>query len=298
MKTLLLVYILLFLSCTRTVDLSVPSHQPKLVLHGYIGVDSTINVAIGKTIPANITVEDTSTYIKDAWVVLYENDVFSDSLRYNDSELRYISQKVAQKGKMYTIVAGAPGFETVEASAMAPLPVETINISYIKEARTDNDGDLQNDVKFTVKDPATETNYYLAALYPPGAIPYFMCISTFDPVIEKPTRDLIPIDESCINNDEIIFTDQSFNGSLKEITISAATRLMQIYTDRLTGNVYRPWLKVYNISKDYYRYLKNTISIEIDPEIPSLTEPVAVKGNVKNGYGLFTIFTVTSDTLR
>jgi hypothetical protein len=289
---------MLFLSCVKTLKLSVPSHEPKLVLHGYIGLDSAINVAIGKTFPSNITIDDTSTYIKNAWVLLYENGVFSDSLRYNDRERRYISQRVALKGKMYTIVAGADGFETVEASAIAPLPIKTIAIAHVKNARTDSYGMLLDDVKFTVNDPATETNYYLAALNPAGPAPNYMCVSTFDPVIEKPTRDLIPIDEECINNDEIIFTDQSFNGSLKEITISGETQRLKTITAPSSGNVYRPWLKVYNISKDYYRYLKNTISIEIDPEIPSLTEPVAVKGNVKNGYGLFTIFTVTTDTLR
>lgn len=298
MKELLLIYTLLFLSCVKTVDLHVPSNEPKLVLHGYIGVDSTITVAIGKIIPANLNLEDTSTYIKNAWVLLYENDVFSDSLRYNDWERRYTSQRVAQMGKTYTIVAGADGFETVEASAMAPLPVETIAIEHVRDARTDNHGSLLDDVSFTLKDPATETNYYVAALYPPAPIPSFMCVSTFDPVIEKPTRNLIPIDDNCINNDEIIFTDQSFNGFSKKITINAETRRLKPITITSTGNVYRPWLKVYNISKDYYRYLKNTISIEIDPEIPSLTEPVAIKGNVKNGYGLFTIFTVTTDTLR
>lgn len=298
MKELLLIYTLLFLSCVKTVDLHVPSHEPKLVLHGYIGVDSTIKVAIGKIIPANLILDDTSTYIKNAWVLLYENDVFSDSLRYNDWERRYTSHRVAQMGKTYTIVAGADGFETVEASAMAPLPVETVVIEHVQDARTDNYGSLLDDVSFTLNDPAAETNYYVAALYPPAPIPSFMCVSTFDPVIEKPSRNLIPIEEYCINNDEIIFTDQSFNGFSKRISINAETRRMKTITDASSGNVYRPWLKVYNISKDYYRYLKNTISIEIDPEIPSLTEPVAVKGNVKNGYGLFTIFTVTIDTLR
>jgi hypothetical protein len=205
---------------------------------------------------------------------------------------------VAQLGKTYTIVAGADGFETVEASAMAPLPIETVAIEHVQEARTDNYGSLIDDVSFTLKDPATETNYYVAALYPPGPIPSFMCVSTFDPIIEKPTRNLIPIEENCINNDELIFTDQSFNGFSKRITINAEARRMKPITVGSPGTVYRPWLKVYNISKDHYRYLKNTISIEIDPEIPSLTEPVTVKGNVKNGYGLFTIFTVTIDTLR
>jgi hypothetical protein len=284
--------------CTRTVERSVPAQQPKLVLHGYIAVDSTIKVAIGRTIPFNIPVADSVTYINDAWVLLYENGVFLDTLRYSAGQQRYSAQRIAQQGKTYTIVAGAFGFETIEASAFAPLPVETISVAQVNNARTDNAGILQDDVTFTLNDPARETNFYLTALYPPGGIHTFMCISTIDPVIEKPSRYLIPFEEDCIFNDEIMFTDQSFNGTLKEITISAEANRLKPQTDHSTGNVSRSFLKVYNISKDYYRYLKNTLSIEIDPEVPSLTEPVTVKGNVKNGYGLFTIFTVATDTLR
>lgn len=289
---------ILMVLCTRTVDRSVPVQQPKLVLHGYIAVDSIINVAIGKTFPFNVPVEDSVTYINDAWVLLYENGVFLDTLRYSAAEQRYSAQRIAQPGKKYTIVAGAFGFETIEASAMSPLPVETISVAHVKNARTDNAGILQDDVTFTLNDPARETNIYLAALYQSGGIHTHMCVSTVDPVIEKPTRYLMPFEEYCISNDELIFTDLSFNGTLKEITISAEANRMKTQTDPSTGKVSRPFFKVYNISKDYYRYLKNTLSVEVDPEIPSLTEPVTVKGNVKNGYGLFTIFTVTTDTLR
>jgi len=124
------------------------------------------------------------------------------------------------------------------------------------------------------------------------------CVYSDDPAIEKYKAGLLPFDATdCIDHDQIFFNDKSFNGTMKEITISTGSSYLSPRTYP-SGNIDKPYLKKYTIGPEYYKYLKYLFSIdETAVEGPPLHEPVNVKGNVKNGYGLFTIFHVTTDTI-
>ena len=65
-----------------------------------------------------------------------------------------------------------------------------------------------------------------------------------------------------------------------------------------TGEVLYPYIRRYSITEDYYRYIKLANAQVLIEEGPTLTDPQAMKGNVKNGFGLFTIFAVVTDTIR
>jgi hypothetical protein len=123
-----------------------------------------------------------------------------------------------------------------------------------------------------------------------------VCAYTYDPVIEKYTASMLPFDQnSCINSDQIIFTDKIFNGAVKEIVLSAGNSEMKAYTDP-SGIIYKPYLKRYNVSKEHYVYFKNALAADANT-VPTFSNPVSVKGNVKNGYGLFSIYLVTTDSI-
>jgi hypothetical protein len=124
------------------------------------------------------------------------------------------------------------------------------------------------------------------------------CVYSNDPAIERIAADNLPFDETnCIPHDAILFSDKSFNGTTRQFIISAESRSLESGVDQ-QGNLARPYLKRYSISEDYYQYLKLTLSMYSGGDLPSLNNPVAVKGNVKNGYGLFAVYSVTVDSLR
>lgn len=284
--------------CTKPGDVTLPPYQAKLVLHGYVAVGDTFKIALGKTMKLDALQPADSTYVTNGWMVLYDNNGFLDSLQYKVNERMYVSGKiVAASGKSYRVRAGAPAFPEVEATAVAPFPIATVSLSHSKGTRRTSGNILLDDVKFGFNDPAGENNFYLAALYGSGGS---TCVFTYDPSVEKYSQNLVPFDNgSCIDNKQILFTDKTFNGSLKELTLSTYSTSLVPFTDPSSGTVYRPYLKRYHITEEYYRYFKTAINQDqVFEEGPTLTDPRAAKGNVINGYGLFTVFAVVTDTIR
>jgi hypothetical protein len=300
MKRTFAIVCILFASCTKPIDLVLPAHEPKLVLHGYVAVGELFEVAVGKSIRGSEEMNGSTTFVDNAWVVVYENGLALDSLRYDAQKKRYSSQLVAAvAGKTYTIKAGADGFPTVEAMANASLPVNTVSITHVKQARTTYYGEFMDDIKFSFQDIASEKNFYLAALFPSayGRVG-LQCVYSSDPAIERTQGNTLPFEESdCISSKELLFSDKSFNGAIREFVVSANSKSLETATDP-QGNLHRPYLKRYSISEEHYTYFKQSLSAFGSGSFPAIHEPVIVKGNVKDGYGLFVVFSVATDSLR
>jgi len=296
---LLIAMMMLFASsCVRRADIEFPPHTPLLVLHSYTAVGEPFRASLGKTVESTVVVPGSATLITDGWILLYEDGAFKDSLRYDPVLELYQTPVKAESGKTYRLVAGHPDFPEVESVASAPLGVPTLNVQHIKNARTNADGIALNDVKFSFSDPPLENNFYLAALFPGYPGNSIGCVYTYDPSVERYTEGLLPFDQSnCIDGKEILFTDKSFNGKLKEITISATYFDLQTYVDPITGKEHKPYLKRYNITESFYKYFKHTSILDFNAGAPTLSDPIIIKGNVQNGYGLFTVYTAATDSL-
>jgi hypothetical protein len=293
-KYLLFLSLLLFLGCTRDADVKIPVQKSALVVHGYIAVGDSFHISLGKTMNINDPV-NTASIVKNGWMLVYENDVFADSIKFDEPAGEYVSGWIAKAGKRYKLVAGAPGFENVESTSAAPLPAFTTSVNHILNARSSSGGILLDDIRFSFSDPVAGDNYYITALYSSSALT--VCAYTYDPVIEKYTSSPIPFDQgSCINSDQIIFTDKTFNGATREITISAGNEEMKPYTDPSTGKLYKPYIKRYNVTPEHYTYFKNSIA-SVANSVSTFTNPVSVKGNIKNGYGIFSVFQLTTDSI-
>ena len=291
-----LVFLMCLFSCTKVIDISLP-RTPKLVLHGYVAVGEPFTVTIAR--PIDPVIPDTLLYLSSAWVTLYENGVFKDSLLFNAQQKKYISRSAkAVHGSYYTIRAGADGYPVAEAMATAPQPVPTVAIGHTKNARLSDYGELLDDVQFSFQDPGGVKNYYIAALYPSNHFSSsLICVYSTEPAIDRPQTDVLPSGVNiCMNAKGILFNDQSFNGSLKQITISAWPKALESITDD-SGFVHKPYLKRYTISQEFYKYFKYMSSQDYELGVPFMNVPAVDIGNVTNGYGLFTIFSVTTDSL-
>lgn len=171
MKKNIVVICILLACCRKPLDLALPVHEPRLVLHGYVSVGELFEVAIGKSIKPAEEINSNMTWVDNAWVVLYENGVALDSLHYDAQAKRYRSQWVrAIAGKTYTIKAGADGFPIVEATATASLPVNTISTKHEKQIRTTYYGEKMDDIKSSFQDPANE-KIFISQPYSPLNMP-------------------------------------------------------------------------------------------------------------------------------
>lgn len=295
----MIISLIILSSCHRTIEIDLGPHQPKLVLHGYVATGDNFYVTVNKTMRVNSVLNGSETFVENAWVLLYENDVFADSLRFNKQKNQYISLLVkAAAGKTYKVIAGADGFTTVEATTRATVPVTTISVTHNKKTRSNSSSEMLDDVLFSFNDAGNEKNFYMASLFPSqwfgGGIG---CVYSNDPAIDRMRGEVLPFETNCIDLEEILFSDKSFNGQLKQMVLSARTDGLLTKTDT-AGRLQRPYLKTSTLSEEHYQYLKNTLSLYASGEIPSMNEPVAIKGNVKNGYGLLAVYGVTTDTLR
>lgn len=291
-----LIFLMCLFSCTRVIDISLP-RTPQLVLHGYVAVGEPFTVTIAR--PDDPDIPDSLLYMSSAWVTLYENGVFKDSLLFNAQQKKYISRSaIAEYGKSYTVQAGADDYTVAEATATAPQPVSTVAVIHKINARMSDYGEWLDDVQFSFQDPAEVKNYYIAALYPSN---YFtsslICVYSTDAAIDRPQTEVLPSAINvCMNAKGFLFNDQSFNGSLKQITISAWPKALESITDD-SGFVHRPYLKRYTISQEFYEYFKYISSQDYEFGIPYFNIPAVDIGNVTNGYGLFTIFSANTDSL-
>lgn len=292
MKNIFIAALLLLLfSCERDTTIKLRPHTPSLVVHSYTEVGNIFEIAVGKsTNNTDISSITEDTYVNNATVVLYENGIVIDTLEYDPVLFRYRSDDTAFFSKTYKIIVEAPGFITVEATAIAPSSVGTTLVSYIRDARVDVNGTLLSDVTFRFTDPPAEANYYVAKLE--NEYHNSFCTYTYDPSIEQFQGNLNPFESgSCIRDYEILFTDKLFNGTVKDITLSVEKWGLDVI-----GGI-KPWLKKYSISQDFYKYIKDGINVDIVEGNP-FAEPTIEGGNIRNGYGLFTVYTMTVDTLR
>lgn len=289
--------LLLLFACDRPKYIALPPHVPKLVVHGYIETGTYFDVVVGRTFPADVLPLQDETYVTDAVVVLYEDGIVRDTLDFNVNDFHYRSSHVkAIAGKTYRLTVYSPGFSPVEAVSYATLPVPTTSVRYSRRARSSMEGELLDDVSFTFTDPVNEANYYMAILKAPQNNSF--CIFSYDPVVDKYQAGVNPFETgSCIDNDKVMFSDISFNGTQREVTISGNTLVLEPHRNSTTGNLIRPSLKRCNVSRELYQYIRQGASLDMYSTDPFRT-PITVTSNVTGGHGLFAVYSAVVDTLR
>jgi hypothetical protein len=286
-----------FFHCSKPLDIEIPAHKPRLVLHGYTAIGDTFRIVLSRTLAVNET--NTEVYgptVQNGWVVLYDGTV-TDTLTYNAQKKLYVSKKIVAKAdRLYKIKATAISFDTVEAHTTSPKPVHTLPVIKRRSTLRTSDGKPLDDIILKFQDPA-EKNYYLTQLF--GAFgSWGFCMYTYDPAVEKYVEQLVPFEAgNCISSRSVIFNDQSFNGQAKELLLHTGVNELKVFHDPATGETWKPYVKQHVISEDYYNYHKDVSYLDAAASSPTFSEHYRVRSNVKNGYGLFTVFAVTIDSI-
>jgi hypothetical protein len=281
-------------ACTRPVSPEFPTHRPRLVLHSFTSVGDTFKVSLDQSVSIDQTVPQTPLYVRNALVLLYEDGALRDTLKYDGQLERYVSAAVvAREGRTYRIKASVPSFDPIEAASIAPAPVPLGSITRARSRRTLNGGWPLDDVKFSLNDPQGR-NYYMASLFSYNS---HFCVYTSDVAFEKFTGDVVPFDQnSCIMNTELLFSDKLFTNTPRELSISTPPENLQTGMD-INGNRIRPYLSVHHVNEDFYHYIREGVSTDYSMDSPSFYEPIRIRGNVVGGYGMFTVFATTTDTI-
>ena len=308
MKRILFITILMsaLTACEKTITIDIPQRDPKLVINGWLEKGVPVSVMVGKSRnvlqPQNPTGSNLDNYVvKNAMVVLFENNTAIDTLDYDAGTYRYISTNgtMLRDGFSYTLRAVAPGFAQAEAFTAMPSQSVIDQVTRIKDARTTADGYKQDELQIRITDP-TEQNFYLVQIYRPdygyGQGYPVSCVSTTDKDIEPIGEYADPLStDNCFDGGTLLMRDVNFNGSQKQLRFFVDSYELQDYIAP-NGTVYRPYVKVMRVTEDYFKFLKS-YHVYFNSSDNPFAEPANVYSNVKNGYGSFTAYTVATQSL-
>ena len=129
----------------------------------------------------------------------------------------------------------------------------------------------------------------------PGGAPVY-CVSTTDKDIEPIGDNADPFStENCYDGNCLIMKDANFNGRQKQVRFYINSYELQDVTGP-GGQVYKPYIKVSRITEAQFKFVKS-YNVYYNSSDNPFAEPSNVYTNVKNGYGIFSAYTVAGKEL-
>ncbi|MBT4478343.1 MAG: DUF4249 domain-containing protein [Flavobacteriales bacterium] len=303
-KTILsiLVCSLLF-SCEdmeTVVTINIPPHEAVLVLNSIVDTDTEVRVLVSHSVGAFEQI--TPSCITDAEVLLFENNQFVDTLMidlintdsvnyYNDfgeSQILmnyYTSDIIPNSGSTYTIKVNHPSYESITASTYIPEDIIVYDIQIDTVTDPEKIG-----FSFSFNDNGIQENYYRLKLFSScmktwiddgDTVDYGysgrMIMMSNDPSFPSD----IPFEGYTFIDQQVIFTDDLFNGQEKNISIDVESKGYR-YSDCDTVTI-----QFSTFSDDTYSYY-NSLGEHSDKGELGLFggEVIPVYSNVENGLGV------------
>lgn len=274
---ILLIALLVFFAfgCEKVINVDIPEHTPVLVPNSRFTTDSLWFVHMSKSV--SVLQSDDPEAVENARVEIYEDGVLLDTLTHFGDGL-YLSMAGAspEVGKTYSMIASAPGFESVSAVSAVPAMVEITDVA-IEDSVSSVGGfgeSYTSEIRVTFNDPPGP-NYYILSL-----VRTVIAISPFD-TFEVQTFPFIWTDDPDASEyftSGIPFRDQLFDGQEKTLILNADAADLDIVADQ------EIWLL--SVTEDYYKYNLSAAAIRSGGFNP-FTEPVLSHTNIEGGLGIF-----------
>jgi hypothetical protein len=286
-------------ACNKPTEIAIPSQVPLLVLNGQWQQQSPFLVRVTRSLGISSSF-DTGTNImqtyevNNAVVIVQENNRVIDTLKYDSLSYSYFSSRHTLMNKVYTVSASLKGFATVSASSPL-LPLTAISGTALKRGLSYNaSGDLMDEISFSFTDDGNTTDYYLVRIRNAEG-DFADCINTSDQDFEKLIFNTPFTTETCFDGDKLLLSDKNFNGQTKKVVLSVSDDQMNDLT--FAGETKHPSVELLHITGDFFKYIKSANDYDISNANP-FAEPINLYSNVQNGYGFFTAYSLTADSLH
>lgn len=306
----MLLITLFFCGCEKNVTVNVPAKTPKLIINAFGEWEGISNpyfqfFGVGKskgildTNQRNIQPWQNEFYVRNATFFLYANGILIDTLTYDSArgyqQKRFLNTKISN----YAIKGSASGFLDIEATSAVPEYIPVKIASYQKNIRKNVNGFFLDEVTVSINDPSNGKNFYVIYFmraFQSGGWSKIDCFYSKDRDIDEIGEDFDPFDtEPCWQS--AILTDNNFNGTEKLIKFEILSNDMNTFTDPQTGTISHPKVILQHITEDNYKYIKSSRKYNDARDNP-FAEPVNIYTNIKNGYGIFTFKTTSSQEIK
>jgi hypothetical protein len=312
------------IGCESTVDVDVPEHEPRLVVHSFFAADSQWVVDVSRSVGAfeRGDLDDPEFEIENATVTVEAPGQAAVPLTYTDTlslspidgggQLpggAYTSPMTRPvSGRRYTLRVDAPGYAAVEARSEAPTPVPLSVASTARRAPLPPGGDglafirQERTVTLTIQDPPGEANYYWIRA---------QRVETSDggrreqSTVYFTTRDRSILNDAASDLDDsgeyegsaAYFADALFDGRTHDIDLTFDEYFFVPDDPDYPEERQHILLEVAVLSSDLYEYLVSSRIFGQNNDNP-FAEPINLHTNVTSGYGLFAGRTLQVFTIR
>lgn len=286
-RIFLYISILLTAACEKEVDVEYPDAAGRLTLNCVLTPGDTSRAMLSSTIAFEELAAN--PYYKDALILLYEEGALVDTFficsrayreSAGDSVWQFCSTYPVMPGREYEVRAFKEGYSAVSGSTRVPQKPRVISIE------TEEDEMWNAPFEISIEDTSAAENFYVLQLTKQERFeekPRVATLTTEDPTIALYSYFGIvklPLDPDKGNS--AFFTDRYFNGNRKLVKLRAT----------FNSNTIPERLVLYSVSEEYYEYLR---TLEINKAVSEnpFSEPLRVKSNISNGFGVVGASNVT-----
>ncbi len=275
-----LIFVFIFASCEKVVNLDLPAYSSKVVVNGEFNTNSTIKLEISRSIPILNVADSTGYLLQDASAKLYENNIFIGNLTFFNG-FYTLNYKPVQ-GKKYKVDITRKDFPS--AYADIEIPANIVSNAVFKDSVSfDKTGYPVGQITLNFKDNVATNNYYeILIRY------YAASIQQWFP-LEIASNDIVFANNEKLDNGAYVFSDVSFNGQNKTLDIPVGF-------GTATGTP-KFEVSIKTFSEDYYRYLKQVRDYNKSSGL-FVSDPVILRSNVNNGLGMVGGVFNAKDTIR
>ena len=308
----------LFTSCESNMNVDIPGQAPKLTVNCILKTDEAVTMQI---IESQFYLEstDTSKFIRNAMVQLFEDNILVDNLIYKEykqfnqkyNEYKSLSGFIPRYDHTYQIKINALGFEEATSKTRIPHPIQIISIVTIP---LQNENNIMTGLECSIrfKDTGGIKNYYRLVINRIGLVTkcigfgvgcenirinynvpfswknlnaiYFRHSQKIPGTIffEKENDDKF-------SNDEIFLADDTFDGMTFEMKVWIPSPLIDWafppnpeieYSDRKIN------FHLYSVNEDYFKYAKSYF-FQVYKKTDLFSEPIQVFSNINHAFGIF-----------
>jgi hypothetical protein len=296
---LVFTFCFLITSCGKeqVIKIEIPEKPPSLVVNStLVPYNLPIPQYLGVELSSSTSIFDTinPSPVKNAFVLLFKNNNFVDTLQYDSINKMYplgYNKPFAGPlpGDTYEINIIAEGFRPISAKTTIPEKVEIIDFKIIPVGFIDDLGGAWSEIILTFKDPSEEPNFYEIVV---GGIDFdpkgYFSLFSYEKFITQEGYYPSPLRIDLKKPQYLLFNDRSFDGEEKTISIYYyPPQFMQYerYVSRHLGNI-----QLKNVTEEYYlfktSYLQGLYN-QKENALYGMGEPMNVFTNIENGYGVF-----------
>ncbi|MFI5172633.1 MAG: DUF4249 domain-containing protein [Chitinophagales bacterium] len=297
--TIAIIFVSIIISCEKVVYFDVKTQEGRLVVNSFIQPDSLVDLTVSlSTDPLAVGFENVR--VNDATIGIFKNDVFLGNFNFSyDGNYSFPANLInATPDDNFKIEASAPGRATVIAETSIPSAIiieeakitDTIFVN-IQYSAFDSLGNYyvidtvvpHYQVQITFTDPEGDDFYSLKINYEDFYSSTYTCFTTDDPVFTAGDYDFgngTDEEGTVTLCDEVYFTDITFDGKQKTLTVS----LLELPTEFITDPKFV--FRLNHLSEEYYKYIASSSLQSSTGENP-FGEPVIVFSNIANGFGIF-----------